>query len=652
VILSSAGGTSALNSLHEPPFLPLLAGFALWAALTAFAFASSWALAASLLRDRGALARLQLALLLQAALTLTAVQGLGALGVLYRPALIAAGLVLFMAAFACKRGSVRDLFAQDLQRVRSFFGEAWTEREILTLALLACAIPYGAQALIIYCFRSWTWDPAWYHVPITNYAITEHGLGFLASHNIRAAGFTRNLELLSVWNVLLPKDSQLDDLAQAPFCLLAFVSMAAWARDLKAPRSLAAGLGAALLLAPPTFLQAASTHVDIACAALLLTVWQQWTQRRFGRLECAIGCIALFLYIGTKFTGLYHAGLLLPLFAIRCFFGRRRGVVRDFVWLVPLGFWLGGGLIYLHNLRTYGNPIWPIETKVLGLQLKGGGIDASQEWVPPFFKAAGSFSRMWHSWYEVPGEIWPDIRGGGFGPLYRWLTLPCCLILLLNLVRRRDLVQTASVLGLLALALSVPDAWWPRFTLCAAAAALASTALVWEQLRFAWPRRALSLATLALACWGIAEGWPGIYPLRYTNRALRTPHLARSLIQPADWLWTEEMCRMREQELRAGDAVAFDDSIFFMSDLWTTDLRNRVIYIQHPADLDHDSKPWNAALDQQYLDKLKAENVTWAAVRPGKSAERALLKAGGTRLFLTPRYQSAIVRTPWAHAQP
>ena len=652
MILSPAGD-QRLSELHEPPFLSLLAGFALWALLTAFGFAASWALSASLLRDRGALARLQLALLLQAALTLTAVQALGALNLLYRPALIAAGFVLFTVAFALKRKPVKDTLAQDLQAFRCFFREALRDRELLALALLACAIPYGVQALIIYCFRSWTWDPAWYHVPITNSAITGHGLGFLHSHNIRAEGFTRNLELLSVWNVLIPKDSQLDDLAQAPFCLLALVSMAAWARNLKAPRSLAIGLGAALLLVPPLFLQAASTHVDIACAALLLTTWQQWTRPRFQREECAIGCIALFLYIGTKFTGLFHAGLLLPLFAARCFFAARkdRALLRDFAWLVPLGFWLGGGLVYLHNLRAHGNPIWPIETKFLGLQLKGGGIDATQEWVPPFFKAQGSFTRMLHSWYEMPGDIWPDVRGGGFGPLYRWLTLPCAGVLVLNLVRRRHLAQTASIAGLFALALAVPDAWWPRFTLCAAAAALACLAMVWEQLRFTWPRRALSLAALTLACIGIAEGWPGFYPLRYTKRALKTAHLARSLIQPADWLWTEEMCRMREEELHEGEAIAFDDSIFFLSDLWTVDLRNRVIYIQHPADLDHDSKPWSAAFDQQYLERLKAEKVTWAAVRPDKSAERALLAAGGKRLFLTPRYQSAIVRTPWANAQ-
>jgi hypothetical protein len=632
----------------------LLPGFILWIALSAFALVASWMTAAALLPGRGTLARLQAALLIHAALTLTVVQALGAIAKLYRPALALVGLCVFglAAALAWRRGSLKVPLRHDLGQLRSLAREAWRKREILVLAVVACAVPYGAQTLIIYCFRSWTWDPTWYHVPITNYAITEHGLGFLESHNVRVAGFPRNLELLSVWNVLLPRDSQFDDLAQAPFCLLAFVSMAAWARRLGAPRSLAAGLGAALLLAPPIFLQAGSTHVDIACAALLLTTWEQWTAPRFGRAERLIGWVALFLYVGTKLSGLFHAALLLPLFIARCFISWRRddGAAVELAWLLPLGLWLGGGLVYLHDWRTHGNPVWPVETRVLGIHLPGT-INAAAEWTPPFFQAPGSFMRMVRSWYEMPSPIWPDVRGGGFGPLYRWLSMPCVVLLLTNFIRRRDLARTASVLGLFALALVVPDAWWPRFTICAAAAALGAVCLLWQQLPSVWLRRALSLAALCLACAGIVEGWPGLYPLRFVGRALRRGHFERALIQPIDWLWTEEMCRMREEDLHEGEAIAFDDSIFFLADLWTTNLRNRVIYVQHPSDRDHDPLPSTPALDAQYLQRLRAENATWAAVRPGQSAERALLAAGGKRLFLTPRYQSAVVRTPWAHGR-
>lgn len=643
--------------ISEPTLASLFAGFALWAALTALGLLASWALAAVLLPARGALARAQATLLIQAALTLTAVQGLGAVGLLYRPALALAGLALFGGAllWSLRRGlPLRALLASDLALPGAVLREAIREREVLTLAVFACVAPYLAQLLIIYCFRSWTWDPAWYHVPITNQAITEHGLGFLESHNVRAAGFTRNLELLSVWNVLLPRDTQFDDLAQLPFCALAFVSMAAWSRQLGASRALAAGLGAAFLLAPPLFMQAGSTHVDIACAALLLTAWQQWTGPRFGRTERLIGLLALILYCGTKFSGVFHAGLIAPLFIGRAVLEARRDkstlrpLMIESVALVPLAFWLGGGLVYLHNLRMHANPIWPIETTFLGIQLPGA-INSRQEWVPPFFTAPGSFERMIRSWYELPSTLWPDVRGGGYGPLYRWLTLPCGLLVLANLIQGRDLRRGFAVFGLFALSLLVPDPWWPRFTLCAAAAALGALLIVSQRLRSLWMQRALSLAALVLACAGIVEGWPGLYPLRSLNRALHTPHLARSLLQPVEWLWTEEMCRLREHDLHEGEAIAFDDSIFFLADLWTTDLRNRVVSVQHPADGEHQTAPPSPQADAAFLERLRSEHAVWAAVRPGQNAERALLAAGGKRLFVTPRYGAAVIRLPWAN---
>jgi hypothetical protein len=659
-----------------PAAIPV-AGFTPWAVLTALGAVASWALASSLLRHRGLLARWQAAILIFVALTLTAVQGLGALHVLFCGTLEVLAAQLFAAALALAlwragagTGAVgtsrlragardlRELAREDLRAPLRLLREAVRDRELLALALLACAIPYGAQALIAFCFRSWTWDPVWYHVPITNFAIQDHSLGFVATPNVRAAGFVRNLELLSVWNVLLPRDSLLDETAQAPFCLLALVSMAAWARQLGASRALAAGLAGCFLLVPPVFIQAASTHVDIACAALLLTTWQQWTGPRFGRAELVAGTVALALYAGTKFTGLFHAGLLAPLLCFRVLIEPQlaRGeadagprapgrALRDLAALVPVAFWLGGGLVYLHNLRAHGNPIWPIQTTFLGKSLPGA-IDASTEWVPPFFTAPGSFVRMVQSWYELPHDLWPDARGGGFGPLYRWLSMPCVLLVPAIVLFGRQQRRGLAVLGLFALSLVVPDPWWPRFTLCAGAAALGAVLLVAQELRSSWLRRGLLAATLALSCAGIKEGWRALYPLPRVPEALSRDHLGRALLQPIAWLWTEPMCRLREERLRAGDAIAYDDSVFFLSDFWTVDLRNRVVYVQHAADGENRAAAPDPAADARYLENLRAEHARWAAVRPGGHAERALLGLGAQRLFVTPRYSAVVLQLP------
>ena len=87
---------------------------------------------------------------------------------------------------------------------------------------------------------------------------------------------------------------------------------------------------------------------------------------------------------------------------------------------------------------------------------------------------------MVRSWYTVPppSAMRPDVRVGGFGPLFRFCTLPCLLLVAMSSAFGRRVADGVSVLGLFLLALLVPDAWWPRFTLCAAAAALAALTLV------------------------------------------------------------------------------------------------------------------------------------------------------------------------------
>jgi hypothetical protein len=128
--------------------------------------------------------------------------------------------------------------------------------------------------------------------------------------------------------------------------------------------------------------------------------------------------------------------------------------------------------------------------------------------------------------------------------------------------------------------------------------------------------------------------------------ALSRDHLGRALLQPVAWLWTEPMCRLREERLRAGDAIAYDDSVFFLSDFWTIDLRNRVVYVQHASDGENRAAPPDPAADARYLEKLRAEHARWAAVRPGGHAERALLGLGAQPLFVTPRYSAVVLELP------
>ena len=74
--------------------------------------------------------------------------------------------------------------------------------------------------------------------------------------------------------------------------------------------------------------------------------------------------------------------------------------------------------------------------------------------------------------------------------------------------------------------------------------------------------------------------------------------------------------------------------------------------MQHRADGDSKSAPPGPAEDARYLEALHRAGAVWAAVKPGQNAERLLLGMGAERLYVTPRYPSAILRLPPAFRSP
>ena len=644
----------------QDPALPLAAGYLLWALLSAQAVLAGWMLSAAWMPGASALARWQAAFLVTAGLLLTCVQGLGAVGALSRAALALAGfgsaaLAIALALHRRRRGGgppLRALARSDLGLPAAVAREALSAREPLALAAAAALVPIGVSVAIVVLLRSWGWDPVWYHTPITNLAIQDRSLGFADTHDVRAAGQPRVVELLSVWNVLLPRDLALDDAAQLPFAALGAVAVAAWAHRAGATRAQAAGIGACWILAPPVFLQLHSTHVDVAAGALLVTAWVALTGPRFGRADRWTALAAMALYAGTKQSGLFHAVFLGPLLLVRTGVearaelgrgGRLAPLAGEAVLALAALFWLGGGLVYARNALVWGNPAWPYVARLplLGVALPGA-LDPAREWTRPFLLTPGSLAHLVRSWWTLPPLLWPDIRGGGYGPLFRWLTLPCtaCVAVASVLPGRRR--EAAAVVGLFALALSVPDAWWPRYALAAPAAALAALALVCSWVRGARAGRLLGAAAVALAVAGLAEGWPGYHVLPLLGPAARRTHAERATLRCIDWLWPEAGARRRETELREGDAIAYDDGVYFLGELWARDLRNRALYLPHPAD--HRRRPPSPADDAAWLRALRARGAVWAAVARGSRAERALSSTGAEMLFELPRSSARMWR--------
>ncbi len=632
-------------------------GWMLWSIETLMCLGSGWLVAAALHPERGVLHRLIATLLVAPALILVAMQALGLLGLL-RPVWLGlvAPVVFAVPAWRAWRRLGRErvmaLLRSDVGAPARLFREAWREREPAVLTVVAAAGVLLFGVLLVWVYRSWTWDPAWYHVPITAYAIQTGALDWIETSVPWTQSHPKNIELLAAWNCIFPMDDRLDDSSQLPFAVLGAAVTAAWARRAGASRSFAAGVGAAWVLLPPIFLQVWSTHVDVACGAFLSAAvfFLLGKPERRDRWMCLL---ALGLYAGTKMTGAFHLLMLAPWVVargaveLRDARGERARLVGD-MGLSVLALMAVGSFKYFQNLWKTGNPLWAFKVKLplLGTELPGqfdpaGFYGAKPGESPLFFGSAEAFKQLLRSWYVDVPVFWPDVRTGGFGPVFAWLLVPCVVLLALELVRPGRWRVHLPILALFAAALSVQAAWWPRFVVGAATAGLVALGVVHGRLRWRPLRWGLSLAFLGLTAFTFWQGASAqVRQVDLFNYAghfrtvLRASPEERATLRVVPWLWPTKWAQLKERELKAGDVVVYDQSVRFLAELFTRDYRTRVEYVPSGGDLG------------AYLARIDELKPRWVGVKMGSAEELALFKRGAKFLFQAPGSGMVMYRMP------
>jgi hypothetical protein len=633
-------------------------GWLVWFVETALCLGTAWLVAASLYPERGVLQRLVVLLLVAPALLLVPLQALGLVGLL-RPVWLGllAPVGFAVAARASWRGLGRAraqaLLRSDLGAPARLWRVAVREREPAALTCVAAVAVWLFAVLLVWIYKSWTWDPVWYHVPITGYAIQTGSLDWIETSVPWTQSHPKNIELLAAWNCIFPLDNRLDDSSQLPFAVLGAAVTAAWARRVRARPAFAAGVGAAWVLLPPMFLQMWSTHVDLACGAFLSAAVYFLSEPNDARARW-MSLLALGLYAGTKMTGAFHLLMLAPWVAVRGVgelqraHGRRGRLVANQA-LSVLALMAVGSFKYFQNLWKTGNPLWAFKVKVplLGTELPGQFDPAQFYGSPPgesplFFGSPGAVARLLRSWYVEPPVYWPDVRTGGFGPLFAYLLVPCLVALVLGLIPQRRWNHRLPVLVLALAALMVQSAWWPRFVMGVATAGLVSLGAVQGRLRSAHLRTGLSLVFLALTAvtfWRgasaqVRERATFMYPQHFTE-TLRAGPSRRAALQVVSWLWPTEWNLRKEQELRAGDVVAYDESTVFLGEFFTRDYRTRVEYVPSRRDV------------RDYLAHIDALQPRWVGVEAGSAAEGALREQrGASYLFHAPGSATVLYRMP------
>lgn len=601
---------------------------------------AGYALALHFFRDRGVFERWAVAVMSAVAVLVVTflvadqLRPLSATSLFVVAMAVSTGVVLFVRARGTGPRVVLEQLRLELSAPRRLLVDVIETREPAAL-LFVPALVIGVWCVwMVLFFRSWGWDVLMFHTTITNTIVQDGSLAFMDTGFHQARGYPRNVHLLAAWNTFFLGHTALDDAPQLPFGVLGALVSAAWARRLGASRSFSAAMGAAWLCFSPVFLQLPSVHVDVACAALL-AAGAYFTAFSLEARDRWAAALAFGLYLGTKHTGLFHLAMYAPVLLLRSGFELKASTARARLFLNQVGsaalLLLLGGHKYLQNALVMGNPAWPFIITVPGLGALPGENDASTQYGgPPGGRA---------SFFGIPGELerfvdqlrhwdkavyFPDVRDGYLGIAFTCVALPALVLSLGALLVKARRWQPLALWYLVVAAVGVPSAFWPRYSLGTAFAGVAAIALVWVLVGRRWLQQALSVITVgffATSLWfcvaelkkNPAYGWPSML--------LDAPgwtRLQRDTKQVVSWNWPEAEALFREQHFAAGDVVTWDESVPFPGELFSGDLRTRVVFVK--------SRPDVATLAQRVQEK----KARWSIVAPGP--DQVLEAAGAKRV--------------------
>ena len=627
-----------------------------WAVLTTLAYVAGYAIGVAVYADdETSTRRLVVPFVCAPTLMLVAMETCALFHRMDRATLSPFALVLFGGAiYLALRKAGKQAFLRcakhDALAPWRMVKSTWIDHEPLSLAVIIALVLWGGAVLMCLYFRSWTFDPVWYHVTITDYAVQNHDLDWIPTHLHYVSGYPRNVELLDAWNCIFPMDNLLDDASQVPFACLGMLAIVAWCRRIGASRALSAGVAAVWYTLPPVFLLTPTSYTDLACGALFVAA-AFFASDAIGPASRWMAFLCMGLYVGSKFTGTFHLALLTPLFFVRAGielerlpswnarFERVLDIALSFGGFASVSLWK-----YWQNWENTRNPFFPLKTHVpfTSYTFDGPedlrtllGIMPDENGNYYFFAAPGEFRHFVQAWLDPDVKYTPEVHGGGFGPVFLWFLLPCIFAVLFDSLRKKRSWEGIALFALFVAALGVPKAWWPRFAMGApAACAIAFAALV-KDVRPRVIRFALSLGLLVMTYEHTKisiTGWSDVYP-SHVDEAMRVTHLERSCLHLGAH-WAFEDCLQKENELRPGDIITYDESASFLSNYFTHDFHTRVMFVSSSGD------------PRLYVQKLRDLHVRWAGVRRGSLAEESLKAIGAKLVFQIEGTDTTLYRMP------
>ncbi len=188
--------------------------------------------------------------------------------------------------------------------------------------------------------------------------------------------YPSNFELFELWAMLPFHSDWLVNLVNLPIFFLFALAMYSVCRKLKISIPLSMGAVALFLFMPQTFRQMGVPLVDIffcyGFAMALYFLAEYYETRRhadFFLLGAALG-----IFIGTKYLGVPYAVPILLAGFFLMLFQKKNPLTHHFpsIILGSLGIILGGGFWYFRNWMITGNPLFPTDFSLQGVQILDG----------------------------------------------------------------------------------------------------------------------------------------------------------------------------------------------------------------------------------------------------------------------------------------
>ncbi|MDD5044283.1 MAG: hypothetical protein PHU91_03010 [Candidatus Omnitrophica bacterium] len=273
------------------------------------------------------------------------------------------------------------IYFWDRRNIRTKSQMGHTETELFenktVLFCLAFILGFGLVKLYINLINPpFGWDSLNYHFTFAVEWLKHGNLNVPITINDDPSPtyYPINGSLLYLWLILPFKNVMLADLGQLPFFILAFLATFSIAKKLELTDEYAFFASALFLLVPNYFKQLSIAYVDVMVAAWFLTAlyYLFLLREQLSLKNALLFGIAIGLLIGTKTLAITYAALLVLPFLFLIL--KRSALKKSFSLLACFiaGIILCGGFAYIRNFIQTGNPLYPLDVKMFGVNIFRG----------------------------------------------------------------------------------------------------------------------------------------------------------------------------------------------------------------------------------------------------------------------------------------